>query len=83
MYTRVLLACPFIGRFVLFRSVLYRRFHCIFLTAEKLFELATEAGFEVASNGYIQKETVNHKEQICAPRVFLQARLRKPCKSVV
>ena len=46
--------------------------------SEKLLELAAEAGFEVVVSGYVQKETVNHKENICAPRIFIQAKLRKP-----
>ena len=46
---------------------------------EKVALLAEEAGFEVLENGYVQKETVNHKENICAPRIFVQAKLRKPC----
>jgi hypothetical protein len=45
---------------------------------EKLCGLAVEAGFEVLGCGYVQKETVNHKENIHAPRIFIQAKLRKP-----
>ena len=51
---------------------------CLIYDAEKLTELSEEVGFEVIVNGYIQKETVNHKENICAPRIFIQAKLRKP-----
>lgn len=49
-----------------------------YFSEEKLCEVAVEAGFEVLENGYVQKETVNHKENICAPRIFIQAKLRKP-----
>ena len=45
--------------------------------SEKLLELATCAGFEVLENRYVQKQTINHKEGISAPRIFLQAKLRK------
>jgi len=45
--------------------------------SEKLSELATPAGFEVLENRYVQKQTVNLKEGISAPRIFLQAKLRR------
>ena len=45
---------------------------------EKLAELVQEAGFKVVENGYVQKETVNVKEGISAPRVFIQGRFLKP-----
>ena len=46
--------------------------------AEGLAELMKEAGFEVIENSYVQKETVNMKEGISAPRVFLQGRFMRP-----
>ena len=45
---------------------------------EKLAELGTEAGFEVTESRYIQRETVNKKEGLCVPRIFIQGRLIKP-----
>ena len=36
------------------------------------------AGFEVVENSYVQKETVNLKEGVSAPRVFIQGRFVKP-----
>ncbi len=45
---------------------------------EKLTELSLASGYKITENKYIQKETVNHKEGICAPRIFLQAKLKKP-----
>ena len=36
------------------------------------------AGFEVVSIDYVEKETVNHKEEIKMDRSFVQARCRKP-----
>lgn len=30
-------------------------------------------------NRYIQKETVNHKEDLHVPRVFIQGKFMKPC----
>lgn len=63
---------------------LRRQLLCIILllcVSEKLSELAVAAGFEVIVSSYVQKETVNHKENICAPRIFIQAKLRKPSVS--
>jgi methyltransferase-like protein 6 len=52
--------------------------HALVLFTEKLAELVQGAGFEVVENGYVQKETVNVKEGISAPRVFIQGRFLKP-----
>ena len=49
-----------------------------FTSAEKLAELVTEAGFKVTENRYVQKETVNKKEGLCVPRIFIQGRFIKP-----
>ena len=46
--------------------------------SEYLANLASEAGFELVSNVYVLRETVNKKEGLCVPRVFLQAKFRKP-----
>jgi len=48
------------------------------ITFQKLAELVTEAGFEIIENRYIRKETVNRKEDLCVPRVFVQGRFVKP-----
>ena len=48
------------------------------LNPEKLAELVTEAGFEIIENRYIRKETVNYKEDLSVPRVFVQGRFVKP-----
>ncbi len=48
------------------------------MITEKLAELVQGAGFEVVEDGYVQKETVNVKEGISAPRVFIQGRFLKP-----
>lgn len=42
---------------------------------EKLF---TDAGYEVVNNEYVCRETVNKKEGICVPRIFVQGKFRKP-----
>ena len=40
--------------------------------------LFEEAGFVVTSNDYISRQTVNKKEGLCVPRVFVQAKFTKP-----
>ena len=49
---------------------------------ERLAELAESSGFQVVENTYVQRQTVNLKEGVCVPRVFLQAKLRKPIQLV-
>ena len=48
--------------------------------AEKLAELFRSAGFEVVSNEYVYRETVNRKEGLCVPRIFVQAKFRRPAE---
>ena len=48
------------------------------IAAEKLAEICSAAGFEIAENRYITKQTVNHKEALCVPRIFIQGRFIKP-----
>ena len=45
--------------------------------AEELEELFGKCGFVVAQACYVHKETVNHKENISAPRVFVQGKFVK------
>ena len=47
-------------------------------TAEKLAKLCTSAGYSVAENRYIQRQTVNHKESLSVERIFIQGRFVKP-----
>lgn len=44
----------------------------------KLFE---EAGLRPVTNDYVLRETVNKKEGLCVPRVFLQSKFTKPGQS--
>ena len=37
-----------------------------------------EAGFDVVENDYIMRQTVNKKENLCVPRVFVQSKFAKP-----
>ncbi|XP_050036618.1 tRNA N(3)-cytidine methyltransferase METTL6 [Dermacentor andersoni] len=50
-----------------------------FYFSEQFLErLFLDAGYEVVSNEYVCRETVNKKEGICVPRIFVQAKFRKP-----
>ncbi|XP_070614042.1 tRNA N(3)-cytidine methyltransferase METTL6 [Erythrolamprus reginae] len=51
-----------------------------FFSAEFLAELFLSAGFEEIVNEYVFRETLNKKENVCVPRVFLQSKFRKPQK---
>ncbi|KAH6926980.1 hypothetical protein HPB50_024355 [Hyalomma asiaticum] len=53
-----------------------------FYFSEQFLErLFLHAGYEVVSNEYVCRETVNKKEGICVPRIFVQGKFRKPrCK---
>nr|KAG5707632.1 hypothetical protein BaRGS_031014 [Batillaria attramentaria] len=49
-----------------------------YFSLEVLQELAEKTGFIVLSNQYVQRETVNKKEGLCVPRIFVQAKFAKP-----
>ncbi|XP_059129889.1 tRNA N(3)-methylcytidine methyltransferase METTL6 isoform X6 [Peromyscus eremicus] len=49
-----------------------------FFTDEFLAQLFVDAGYEEVANEYVFRETVNKKEGLCVPRVFLQSKFRKP-----
>ncbi|KAM8758773.1 tRNA N(3)-cytidine methyltransferase METTL6 isoform 2-T4 [Rhynchonycteris naso] len=52
-----------------------------FFTDEFLARLFTDAGYEEVVNEYVFRETVNKKEGLYVPRVFLQGKFRKPPKN--
>lgn len=49
----------------------------MFLFLDELARLFTEAGFVPAKNDYILRETVNRKEGLAVPRVFVQGKFVK------
>ncbi|XP_036395620.1 tRNA N(3)-methylcytidine methyltransferase METTL6 [Megalops cyprinoides] len=49
-----------------------------FFSTEMLMDLFTGAGFQSLVNEYVMRETVNRKEGLCVPRVFVQSKFRKP-----
>ncbi|XP_072535001.1 tRNA N(3)-methylcytidine methyltransferase METTL6 [Salminus brasiliensis] len=48
-----------------------------FFSREHLASLFHQAGFQSLVNEYVLRETVNKKEGLCVPRVFLQSKFRK------
>ncbi|XP_069424706.1 tRNA N(3)-cytidine methyltransferase METTL6 isoform X2 [Ovis canadensis] len=54
-----------------------------FFTGEFLARLFLDAGYEEEVNEYVFRETVNKKEGLCVPRVFLQSKFRKSQKTPV
>ncbi|CAN2389707.1 tRNA C5-cytosine methylation [Pristimantis euphronides] len=49
-----------------------------FFTTEFLQRLFTKAGYKEMGNEYVLRETVNKKEGVCVPRVFVQSKFYKP-----
>lgn len=49
-----------------------------YFSEQALGKLFTDAGYKVVSNEYVCRETVNKKEGICVPRIFVQGKFRKP-----
>lgn len=49
-----------------------------YFSEQCLERLFLDAGYEVVSNEYVCRETVNKKEGICVPRIFVQGKFRKP-----
>lgn len=37
-----------------------------------------EANFEVVTSTYVHKKTINRKENLCVPRIFVQSKIRRP-----
>lgn len=50
----------------------------LFSLSEYLASLFQQAGFQTLVNEYVLRETVNKKEGLCVPRVFLQSKYHKP-----
>lgn len=51
------------------------------LLSDFLAELFEEVGLQPVTNDYVLRETVNKKEGLCVPRVFLQSKFTKPSQS--
>ncbi|KAL4719062.1 hypothetical protein ACJJTC_015401 [Scirpophaga incertulas] len=49
-----------------------------YFTEEELCKLFTDAGFEILMNTYVQRRTVNFKEGVDVPRIFVQGKYLKP-----
>ncbi|CAG9124954.1 unnamed protein product [Plutella xylostella] len=49
-----------------------------YFSEDELAKLFVDAGFEILMNTYVQRRTVNFKEGIDVPRIFVQGKYRKP-----
>lgn len=49
-----------------------------YFSEEYTANLFSKSGFEVVDNSYVQRKTVNVKEGIDVPRIFVQGKFRKP-----
>ncbi|XP_015785510.1 methyltransferase-like protein 6 [Tetranychus urticae] len=49
-----------------------------YFTKKNVMELFTKSGFQMISNEFVRKETVNKKEGISVPRIFIQSKFCKP-----
>nr|CAH7768746.1 unnamed protein product [Callosobruchus chinensis] len=50
-----------------------------YFSVDYLKQLLIDAGFEIVVNCYVHRRTVNKKENIDVPRIFIQAKAKKPC----
>uniref|UniRef100_A0A673J9F0 Methyltransferase like 6 n=1 Tax=Sinocyclocheilus rhinocerous TaxID=307959 RepID=A0A673J9F0_9TELE len=64
------------------RCLAFQCWYPSLLLIEYLAGLFQQAGFETLVNEYVLRETVNKKEGLCVPRVFLQSKFRKPVPSL-
>ncbi|XP_046992629.1 tRNA N(3)-methylcytidine methyltransferase METTL6 [Schistocerca americana] len=48
-----------------------------YFSVEEVHQLVKDAGFQVTTNSYIHRRTVNKKEEIDVPRIFIQGKFRK------
>lgn len=47
---------------------------------EKMFKAA---GFDIVTSTYVHKKTINRKENMCVPRVFVQSKVRRQLEEVI
>lgn len=50
-----------------------------YFAEDEVSNLFRDEGFEVIVNSYIHRRTINQKEGIDVPRIFVQSKFRKPC----
>lgn len=52
-------------------------FRSYYFSAEKVADLFVSVGFQTLNCSYVQRRTVNLKENIDVPRIFVQAKFKK------
>uniref|UniRef100_A0A8D2LWE6 Methyltransferase like 6 n=1 Tax=Varanus komodoensis TaxID=61221 RepID=A0A8D2LWE6_VARKO len=68
------------GQILLMESLFRHKDLFSFFSSDFLAELFLSEGYEQVVNEYVLRETVNKKEGLCVPRVFLQSKFQKPQK---
>jgi hypothetical protein len=53
-------------------------FRSYYFSSEVVGNIFVKAGFEIISNMYINRRTINKKEDLDVPRIFVQGKFRKP-----
>ncbi len=53
-----------------------------FLIIVQLAELFTQQGFKVLENSYVQRQTINKKENVTAERIFIQGKFEKQSSTI-
>lgn len=48
-----------------------------YFSTEEIEQIFTSVGFKMITCSYVQRRTVNQKEQIDVPRIFVQAKFKK------
>ncbi|GLV37997.1 uncharacterized protein CBL_07795 [Carabus blaptoides fortunei] len=49
-----------------------------YFSKSELVQIFTNGGFQVITADYVHRRTINRKEEIDVPRIFLQAKFQKP-----
>lgn len=52
-----------------------RSYYFSLVYLENIFKMAN---FEIVTNTYVHKKTINRKENMCVPRIFVQSKVRRP-----
>lgn len=63
-----------------YASLIMILFRSYFFELGELSKLFTDVGFQVVTNDYVERRTINKKEQIDVPRNFVQGKFKKPSK---
>lgn len=60
--------------------IVYFIYRSYYFSEDELAKLFSEAGFEILMNTYVQRRTINFKEGIDVPRIFVQGKYKRPAE---